>query len=136
MDKFFDGKLTPMIQTNRGCPFTCTFCVDGADTVNRVNQFGLDRVSAELDYIGEHVTNNVHSLHISDLNFGMYPRDLEICDDIVGIQKKHNYPTSVLSTTGKNKKERIIQAIEKLNGTMSLMTVSYTHLTLPTILLV
>ena len=121
MDKFFDGKLTPMIQTNRGCPFTCTFCVDGADTVNRVNQFGLERVSSELDYIGEHVTNNVHSLHISDLNFGMYPRDLEICDDIVGIQKKYDYPHKIISTTGKNKKERIIQAIEKLNGTMSLM---------------
>ena len=81
-----------MIQTNRGCPFTCTFCVDGADTVNRVNQFGLDRVSSELNYIGEHVTNNIHSLHISDLNFGMYPRDLEICDGIVGIQKKYDYP--------------------------------------------
>ena len=120
MDKFFDGKLTPMIQTNRGCPFTCTFCVDGADTVNRVNQFGLERVSSELDYIGEHVTNNIHSLHISDLNFGMYPRDLEICDGIVGIQKKYDYPHRVISTTGKNKKERIIQAIEKLNGTMSL----------------
>jgi len=120
MDKFFDGKLTPMIQTNRGCPFTCTFCVDGADTVNRVNQFGLERVSSELNYIGEHVTNNIHSLHISDLNFGMYPRDLEICDDIVGIQKKYDYPHKIISTTGKNKKERIIQAIEKLNGTMSL----------------
>ena len=120
MDKFFDGKLTPMIQTNRGCPFTCTFCVDGADDVNRVNQFGLERVSSELNYIGEHVTNNIHSLHISDLNFGMYPRDLEICDGIVGIQKKYDYPAFVLSTTGKNKKERIIKAIEKLNGTMSL----------------
>ena len=120
MDKFFDGKLTPMIQTNRGCPFTCTFCVDGADTVNRVNQFGLERVSSELDYIGKHIPNNVHSLHISDLNFGMYPRDLEICDDIVGIQKKYDYPHKIISTTGKNKKERIIQAIEKLNGTMSL----------------
>ena len=121
MDKFFDGKLTPMIQTNRGCPFTCTFCVDGADTVNRVNQFGLERVSSELNYIGEHVTNNIHSLHISDLNFGMYPRDLEICDGIVNIQKKYDYPHRIISTTGKNKKERIIQAIEKLNGTMSLM---------------
>jgi tRNA A37 methylthiotransferase MiaB len=120
MDEFFDGKLTPMIQTNRGCPFTCTFCVDGADTVNRVNQFGLGRVSSELNYIGEHVTSNIHSLHISDLNFGMYPRDLEICDGIVDIQKKYDYPHRVLSTTGKNKKERIIQAIEKLNGTMSL----------------
>ena len=120
LDKFFDGKLTPMLQTNRGCPFTCTFCVDGADTVNRVNQFGLERVSSELDYIGKHIPNNVHSLHISDLNFGMYPRDLEICDDIVGIQKKYDYPHKIISTTGKNKKERIIQAIEKLNGTMSL----------------
>jgi len=121
MDKFFDGKLTPMIQTNRGCPFTCTFCVDGSDDVNRVNQFGLERVSSELNYIGEHVTNNIHSLHISDLNFGMYPRDLEICDGIVNIQKKYDYPHRIISTTGKNKKERIIQAIEKLNGTMSLM---------------
>ena len=121
MDKFFDGELTPMIQTNRGCPFTCTFCVDGADTVNRVNQFGLDRVSSELNYIGEHIPKNINTLQISDLNFGMYPRDLEICDDIVGIQKKHDYPQRVLSTTGKNKKERIIKAIERLNGTMSLV---------------
>ena len=121
MDKFFDGELTPMIQTNRGCPFTCTFCVDGADTVNRVNQFGLDRVSSELNYIGEHIPKNINTLQISDLNFGMYPRDLEICDDIVDIQKKHDYPQRVLSTTGKNKKERIIKAIERLNGTMSLV---------------
>ena len=121
MDKFFDGELTPMIQTNRGCPFTCTFCVDGADTVNRVNQFGLDRVSSELNYIGEHIPKSINTLQISDLNFGMYPRDLEICDDIVGIQKKHDYPQRVLSTTGKNKKERIIKAIERLNGTMSLV---------------
>ena len=120
MDKFFDGKLTPMIQTNRGCPFTCTFCVDGSADVNRVNQFGFGRVSSELNYIGDHVSSNIHSLHISDLNFGMYPRDLEICDGIVDIQKKYDYPTRIISTTGKNKKERIIKAIEKLNGTMSL----------------
>lgn len=120
MDKFFDGKLTPMIQTNRGCPFTCSFCVDGSDSVQRVNQFGLDRVSSELNYIAKHVPDNIHSLHISDLNFGMYPRDLEICDSIVELQKNYNYPHRILSTTGKNKKEQIIQAIEKLNGTMSL----------------
>tara|TARA_B100001750_G_scaffold219346_1_gene206166 strand:+ start:7 stop:1452 length:1446 start_codon:yes stop_codon:yes gene_type:complete len=110
-----------MIQTNRGCPFTCTFCVDGADSVTKVNQFGLDRVSSELNYIGEHIPKNINTLQISDLNFGMYPRDIEICDDIVDIQNKYNYPERVLSTTGKNKKERIIQAIERLNGTMSLV---------------
>lgn len=29
MDEFFDGHLVPTVQTNRGCPFMCTFCVEG-----------------------------------------------------------------------------------------------------------
>lgn len=30
MDPFFDGRLAPIIRTNRCCPFTCTFCHDGS----------------------------------------------------------------------------------------------------------
>ena len=29
LDEFFDGKLAPLLETNRGCPFQCTFCVQG-----------------------------------------------------------------------------------------------------------
>ena len=50
-DEFFDGKLVPMIETNRGCPFTCTFCVQGTDWYARVNYFSLDRIREELGYI-------------------------------------------------------------------------------------
>ena len=39
MDKFFDGKLSPMIETNRGCPFTCTFCHEGHSLITKVNYF-------------------------------------------------------------------------------------------------
>ena len=120
MDKFFDGKLTPMMQTNRGCPFTCTFCVDGLDNVQKVNSFSLDRVKDELNYISQHVSKKIHSLHFSDLNFGMFPRDLEICDLINETKKEYSYPTRVLTTTGKNKKDKIIEAIKRLDGTMSL----------------
>jgi radical SAM superfamily enzyme YgiQ (UPF0313 family) len=120
LDKFFDGKLTPMVQTNRGCPFTCTFCVDGADTVQKVNQFGMERVKNELDYIGQHVSKNIHALHFSDLNFGMFPRDLEVCDVINEIKEKYHYPTKILTTTGKNKKERIIESIKRLEGSISI----------------
>lgn len=120
LDKFFDGKLSPMIQTNRGCPFSCTFCVDGTDLVKKVNQFSIQRVEEEINYIAKHVPKNIHSLFISDLNFGMYPRDLEICDRISEIQNKYDYPLYVKSTTGKNNKERIINAIKRLNGTMNL----------------
>ena len=118
MDKFFDGKLTPMLQTNRGCPFHCTFCTDGRDEVNMVNKFSIDRVNSDIKYIGEHVPKNTHSLHISDLNFGMYPRDIDICETLAKIQKDYDYPKYIKCTTGKNQKDKIIKAIKKLNNSL------------------
>jgi len=118
MDKFFDGKLTPMLQTNRGCPFSCTFCVDGTDLVKQVNQFSLERVNTDISYIASHVPENIHSMHISDLNFGMMPRDIEICKTIGEMKKSHGYPLNVLATTGKNSKEKIISAIKLLDGAL------------------
>ena len=118
MDKFFDGKLTPMLQTNRGCPFHCTFCTDGRDETNKVNHFSIERVQSDIEYIAEHTPKNTHSLHISDLNFGMYPRDLEICESLAKIQQKFNYPKYIKCTTGKNQKDKIINAIKKLNNSL------------------
>jgi len=120
LDEFFDGKLSPMIQTNRGCPFSCTFCVDGSDLVNKVNTFSNERVGKELHYIGKHVTPNMHSMHISDLNFGMFSKDLEVCDRIKEIQEKYNFPKYVKVTSGKNRKEKIIEAIKKLGSSTSM----------------
>jgi len=118
MDKFFDGLLTPMLQTNRGCPFHCTFCTDGKDSVDQVNSFSMERVNSDLQYIANHVPKTTHSLHISDLNFGMYPRDIEICDIIAEIQNKFDFPHFIKCTTGKNQKNKIINAIKKLNNTL------------------
>jgi len=118
LDNFFDGKLTPMIQTNRGCPFKCTFCTDGKDEVNVVNSFSLERVKSDINYIANHIPENTHSLHISDLNFGMYPRDLEICDALAETQKKYDYPHFIKCTTGKNQKEKIIKAVKKLSNSL------------------
>ena len=118
LDEFFDGKLTPMIQTNRGCPFHCTFCTDGKDDVNQVNMFSLERVKAEINYIAEKIPFNTRSLHISDLNFGMYPRDIEICDELATIQEKFGYPEFIKCTTGKNQRDKIIKAIKKLSSSL------------------
>ena len=120
MDKFFDDKLSPMLQTNRGCPFTCTFCVDGGDAVNKVNSFSIERVRADIKYIADHVTKKMHDLEISDLNFGMYPRDLEICDYLAEIKKEYDFPYDIHVTTGKNNKERIIEGIKRLDGAIRL----------------
>jgi len=120
LDKFFDGKLTPMMQTNRGCPFHCTFCADGKDEVNQVNSFSTERVKEELDYIVKHKHGNTRNLIFSDLNFGMYPRDQETAKFLYDMQLKHNYPDFLYLSTGKNQKEKVIKAIELLKDSMPL----------------
>ena len=116
LDEFFDDQLKPEIQTNRGCPFTCTFCVDGSALVNKVNKFSLDRVRNEITYICENVRKNIGTLGIADLNFGMYSRDLEICKFIKEGQVFSGYPSNIVTTTGKNSKEKIVKTLKELNG--------------------
>jgi len=120
LDQFFDGRLIPMVQTNRGCPFSCTFCRDGHETSNFVRKFTIERVVAEIDYIATHTTKNMRSLLISDLNFGMYKRDVEICEEIANIREKRDYPHYIECTTGKNSKERVVNALEKLGSSLGI----------------
>ena len=120
MDKFFDGKLIPMLQTNRGCPFSCTFCTDGRSDVNKVNFFGIERLKRELDYIESNIPESTHNLYISDLNFGMYEHDLEISRYIRELQTKSHWPKWIIASTGKNRKERVIEAIKILGGSLLL----------------
>ena len=120
LDKFFDGKLAPMMQTNRGCPFHCTFCADGKDEVNQVNNFSTERVKEELDYIVKYKHKDTRNMIFSDLNFGMYPRDQEIAKYISDLQLKHGYPDFIYVSTGKNQKEKVINAIKTLKDSMPL----------------
>ena len=117
-DKFFDGRLSPLMQTNRGCPFQCTFCTDGIDEKQKVNQFSMKRVLAEINYVGENVHKKTGLMILADLNFGMMPRDRQICEAIAEVQQKYGYPKKIDCSTGKNSKEKIIEAIKILNGAL------------------
>ncbi len=120
-DEFFDGKLAPMIETNRGCPFTCTFCVQGTSWYTRVNHFGLDRMKEEILYVTRKVKErspHMGTLRIADSNFGMFERDVDISEYIGQMQRDYGYPTFIDATTGKNRPDRIIRSVEKVSGAL------------------
>jgi len=120
LDKFFDGRLSPFIETNRGCPFKCSFCHTGNDYFQKIHMFSIERVKAELEYIGARAAKQKNTvLHLADVNFGMFPRDREVCQSLVEMQKKYNWPSVVISTTGKNNKERVIDVTSILGNAFS-----------------
>jgi radical SAM superfamily enzyme YgiQ (UPF0313 family) len=121
MDKFFDNKLSPLYETNRGCPFACTFCVQGTKFYTKVTYFGIERVREELFYIAQKIQTlspDVKILRIADPNFGMYERDVVIAKFMGETQKLYEYPMFIDATTGKNKPERIIKAMEQVSGAL------------------
>lgn len=126
MDEFFDGRLIPVVQTNRGCPFSCSFCVEGTRYYSKVAKKATDPMRAELLYIGDKMKELIktagvrNELLITDSNFGMYAEDLEVCDIIAECQDTYGWPRYVNLTTGKNKRDRVLEAIGRTRGTMDL----------------
>ncbi len=125
LDKFFDGKLLPIIQTNRGCPFTCSFCAEGTKFYSRVGFYPIERINDEVMYIGS-LMEKIRSkggrndLFIADSNFGMYPRDLDICRQIQKAREVYKWPEYINVATGKNAKERVLEAASIIEGAMRL----------------
>ena len=125
LDEFFDGTLLPIVQTNRGCPFSCTFCVEGVTYYNKVYANSQHKIDAELELIGERMqalqeSGGRNDLFIADSNFGMYKQDLNTCRTLSSTQKRYGWPEYINVATGKNKKERVLEASEILGGALRL----------------
>jgi hypothetical protein len=117
LDKFFDSPLIPMLETTRGCPFTCSYCADGMKIKSRIARYQSSRVAAEVRYISDRVdTNNMLDLVITDLNFGMYKEDLVTASYIAQSQEAYGYPKRISAASGKNVPKRITQVAAMIDG--------------------
>jgi radical SAM superfamily enzyme YgiQ (UPF0313 family) len=90
-------------ESNRGCPFSCTFCDWGSSTQNRIVTFNLDRLNEEINWFS---SKKIDFVFCCDSNFGLLPRDLEIAKYIASVKKATNYPKYLSVQNTKNATER------------------------------
>lgn len=90
-------------ETNRGCPFKCTFCDWGSATAAKVYKFDLDRIYAEIKWFSE---NKVEFIFCCDANFGMLERDIDIVNVVKLEKEKTGYPQSLSVQSTKNATDR------------------------------
>jgi radical SAM superfamily enzyme YgiQ (UPF0313 family) len=109
----FDRMAHPIttFETNRGCPYKCTFCTWGGDTL-KVAKFSLDRVKEELDWIAK---KSVIFIMLADANWGMLPRDVDISEYMARLKKERGFPWIVYMASAKNTPSRSLACIEKLH---------------------
>lgn len=131
-DEFGSVKAAAIIETNRGCPYGCTFCDWGSATLSRVRKFNLDRVFEELEWCAKH---HIEDASIADANFGMLERDVSITEKIAELRGTYGYPRTVSINYAKNQVKYLRQIIEIMSaaeilaeGVVSLQTMDETTL--------
>lgn len=90
-------------ETNRGCPFRCTFCDWGSATAAKVTKFELERLYREIDWFAE---KKIEYVFCCDANFGIQKRDVEIAEYVADVKNKTGYPVALSVQNTKNATER------------------------------
>lgn len=94
------------LETNRGCPFKCTYCYWGAAVGAKVNKMGLDRVKEDMTWIAK---RNIPCLFLVDANWGMLQRDVELTEHIASCRKNYGFPFEIHFQSAKNSPARVSQ---------------------------
>ena len=100
------------IETNRGCPYKCTFCDWGSLTYSKVKKFEIDRIFAEFEWV---FTHNCFSIELADANFGIFvERDTMIIDEFIRLILHHQKKVLFYTNWAKNQNSAVINIVKKL----------------------
>jgi radical SAM superfamily enzyme YgiQ (UPF0313 family) len=116
-DNIFEStkRIVVPLETNRGCPYGCSFCDWGSLTRSKVIQFDFDIVKKNIDKIMQY--KSVVGIDIIDANLGMFARDVELIDYIGQKKKENNKKLELLiSGTAKNGSKYLEEIYKKLQA--------------------
>lgn len=111
-----DDQWVMIWETNRGCPFSCSFCDWGSATASKIFRFSEDRLAEEIDWMAE---RRIGFVFCADANFGALKRDLEITERIVAKYQQTGFPFSLSVQSTKNATERVYRIQKLLNTSLN-----------------
>ena len=107
-------------ETNRGCPYECTFCDWGAATHNKVKRIPLERLEKEIQWFHD---KKILVIYGADANWGILKRDVEIAKLLRKAKDANPYLHAVTLQYAKNSNSRVFE-IAKILDSDSGVTVS------------
>lgn len=113
-------------ETNRGCPYKCTFCDWGSVTGTKVRMFNQRLLEKELRAFAE---IGIEVITISDANFGAYKRDIELINRVIDLKAELGWKPNIVFTGSKNPKSSANTALKILyeNQLTSHFQVGFQH---------
>ena len=109
-----DHNYQIILETNRGCPFLCTYCYwgKGGNTI-KYRFHSLDRIFAEIDWVSR---KKIQYLFNADSNFGMHRRDIKIAEKLIKTKIVTGFPDKFRTCWGKNTSEQIFKIANMLHA--------------------
>jgi len=100
-----------LLETNRGCPYSCSFCYWGGAIGQKVRKFSTDRIAAELELAGQ---QQIAEVVLCDSNFGMLPEDEEFVETMIKVRERYGFPRSFETSWAKNKSKTFYAIVERM----------------------
>jgi radical SAM superfamily enzyme YgiQ (UPF0313 family) len=99
-------------ETNRGCPYQCTFCDWGSLTNSKMTNFSEEKLFNEIEWFGK---NKITYIDCCDANFGiLQARDLHLATKLKEVALKTGFPEKFRAAWAKFASEKIIPIAKEL----------------------
>jgi len=111
LSRYGDRITGALWETNRGCPYSCTFCVQGNPLFSKIVRFSKDRLYKELEWISD---RKISYLFGTDANFGVLQRDYDIARKIAALGRQNGYPKYFFINWLKNSSRKMMDIAKTL----------------------
>lgn len=114
------------LETNRGCPYACSFCDWGSDTNSKIRAWPEDMMLDALDHIIDLQPNLVF---INDSNYGSFERDYKYITKLAEGKQRTGSPQIVTFQSAKNNKKYVNKCYKVLydNNMVMAADMSFQH---------